>query len=77
MPVGKKPTKFHCGACKAECKSNCVQCSDCGKWSNQECTNLPTNVSAALGEMKGLFWKCDTDVDNVVTAAEDQLVQLI
>ena len=77
MPVGNKSTKFPCGACKAECKSNCVQCSDCGKWFHQECTNLPANVFAALGKIKGLFWKCDACVDNVVTAAEDQLQQLI
>ena len=57
-------------------RSNCVQCSDCGKWFHQECKNLPANVFAALGKIKGLFWKCDTSVDNVVTAA-DQLQQLI
>ena len=77
MTVGNKSTKFPCGACKTECKSNCVQCSDCGKWFHQECTNLSANVFAALGKIKGLFWKCNTCVDNVVTAAKDQLQQLI
>ena len=70
-------TKFPCGVCKAECKSNCVQCSDCGKWFLQERTNLSANVFAALGKIKGLFWKCDTFVNNVVIAAEDQPQQLI
>ena len=77
MPVGNKSTKFPCGACKAECKSNCVQRSNCGRWFLQECTNLPANVFAALGKIRGLFWKCDTCVDKVVTAAEDELQQLI
>ena len=75
--MGNKSTKFPCGVCGAECKSNCVKCSDCGKWFHQGCTNLPENVFAALGKIKGLFWKCDTCGDNVVTAAEDQLQQLI
>ena len=51
--------KYPCGKCKKDCRKNCVQCDGCNIWFHQQCTAIPPSLMTHLGEVKGLFWKCD------------------
>ena len=64
MMSDDKKSKHPCGRCQNNCKTGCLQCSMCAVWYHNSCVDVPAAVLSHLGKVRGLFWNCQSCLQN-------------